>query len=167
MAIRIKTGKQLNQFLKGTSAKFKPHADNKRRKAASLPLPEHPYRSGDGRTVAFTLPLLTKSQNGIRFTTRGGMMAHSKVVREQRMAACNRTKAWNVPMGSYRIALERMSSGTLDDDNLRSALKAARDGIADGLGFRDDSDKRLEWLYSQMKCPRGRYGVRVVIEVQP
>lgn len=62
------------------------------------------------------------------------------------------------------VTLTRMSPGTLDDDNLRSAAKFCRDGIADALGV-DDNDPRVEWRYEQEKVSRGTYGVRV--EVTP
>lgn len=48
----------------------------------------------------------------------------------------------------------------LDDDNLRSALKAVRDGIAEKLGI-DDRDPRVEWRYGQRK---GMVGVDVELE---
>jgi len=55
-----------------------------------------------------------------------------------------------------------MPRGTLDSDNLRMALKAVRDGIADGLGCRNDADSPdLRWCYVQ---ERGPQGVRIEIE---
>ncbi len=60
------------------------------------------------------------------------------------------------------VTMTRLSSGTLDDDNLRSALKGCRDGIADKLGV-DDADPRIVWRYGQEKCKRGEYGVRVAV----
>ncbi len=65
------------------------------------------------------------------------------------------------------VTLRRLSAGVLDDDGLRAALKSARDGIADALGLRDDSDPRVTWRYEQGKCARGRFGVRVRIEAAP
>lgn len=64
------------------------------------------------------------------------------------------------------VTMTRLSPGTLDDDNLRSAMKGARDGIADKLGA-DDADPRIVWRYEQEKCKRGEYGVRVSIEAAP
>jgi hypothetical protein len=46
----------------------------------------------------------------------------------------------------------------LDDDNLRSALKAVRDGVADALGV-DDRDPRLSFHYHQ------RPGLQFEVEV--
>lgn len=49
-----------------------------------------------------------------------------------------------------RIRLTRVGPRLLDDDNLESALKACRDGIADALGVNDGSSD-LHWEYSQEK----------------
>lgn len=58
------------------------------------------------------------------------------------------------------VTMTRVGPRMLDDDNLRGALKATRDGIADRLGV-DDADPRVEWRYAQQ---RGReYGVIVDI----
>lgn len=59
-----------------------------------------------------------------------------------------------------RILLVRLSAGTLDDDNLRPALKSVRDGIADRLGIADN-DPRVTWDYAQERCKRGQTAVRV------
>lgn len=48
------------------------------------------------------------------------------------------------------ITLTRISPRKLDDDNLRSALKSVRDGIADRLEI-DDNDSRVTWEYGQRK----------------
>jgi len=61
------------------------------------------------------------------------------------------------------VTMTRHSAGTLDDDNLRSALKGVRDGIADRLGV-DDASPAVEWKYEQAACKRGTYGVSVQIE---
>lgn len=41
-----------------------------------------------------------------------------------------------------------LAGGTLDGDNLQSAFKALRDGIAARLGI-DDADSRVTWVYKQ------------------
>ena len=49
----------------------------------------------------------------------------------------------------------------LDDDNLRSAFKGLRDGIADRLGV-DDADPRVRWVYHPEE--RGKeWAVRIEI----
>ncbi len=54
-------------------------------------------------------------------------------------------------------------SGGLDDDNLVSSLKAARDGVADALGI-DDRDPRVSWSYAQRRGKRGEWAVEVCIK---
>jgi hypothetical protein len=61
------------------------------------------------------------------------------------------------------VTFTRLSAGELDDDNLAGSCKAVRDGVADWLGV-DDRDKRVQWRYSQGRCPRGHFGVNVRIE---
>ncbi len=60
------------------------------------------------------------------------------------------------------VTLTRMSPRLLDDDNLRQALKATRDGIADWLGV-DDRDPLIRWEYGQIKASK-YHAVRVRIE---
>lgn len=61
------------------------------------------------------------------------------------------------------ITLTRVAKrGGLDSDNLASAFKPVRDGIADALEL-DDGDRRLVWLYADEKGKPDR--VRVAIEV--
>src|SRR5678815_1117800 len=62
------------------------------------------------------------------------------------------------------VTLTRISSGSLDDDGLRGALKTVRDGVADWLGV-DDRDPIVEWRYEQLLCPRGFWATRVAVEV--
>ncbi len=60
------------------------------------------------------------------------------------------------------VRLTRISPGKLDSDNLASALKAVRDGVADWLGV-NDGDERVTWLYAQERGPAKTYRVRVEI----
>lgn len=46
------------------------------------------------------------------------------------------------------VRLTRIGQKRLDDDNLRMALKAARDVVAAWLGC-DDADPRIRWQYEQ------------------
>jgi hypothetical protein len=48
------------------------------------------------------------------------------------------------------VTLTRIAPRALDDDNLRGALKATRDGVADAFGV-DDRDPRVVWQYGQRK----------------
>lgn len=60
------------------------------------------------------------------------------------------------------VELVRVAPRALDDDNLRGALKAVRDGVADWLGV-DDRDARVEWRYAQARGAAKTYAVRVVV----
>jgi len=70
-----------------------------------------------------------------------------------------------------RIRMIRISPGTLDDDNLRGAFKAIRDGIAKFFGVNDGDQARWQWEYDQekgpsrKKDPRNAYAIRVEYEV--
>lgn len=64
----------------------------------------------------------------------------------------------------YSIELTRITPRILDDDNLRGALKAVRDGIADWIGI-DDGSNQLEWIYSQLKESRAKkVGVKITVK---
>jgi hypothetical protein len=52
------------------------------------------------------------------------------------------------------VRLTRLSQRKLDSDNLAAALKAVRDGVADGLGRTDDT-KGLEWVVEQAQTLKG------------
>jgi hypothetical protein len=67
-------------------------------------------------------------------------------------------------LGPLVVTLTRIAPRVLDDDNLRGALKACRDGVADWLGV-DDRDPRVEWRYGQRRGAAKAYAVEVAIEV--
>jgi hypothetical protein len=56
--------------------------------------------------------------------------------------------------GVWCVHLRRHGVRLLDSDNLASAFKGIRDGVAVALDI-DDGDPRIEWLYGQDKCKRG------------
>lgn len=58
------------------------------------------------------------------------------------------------------VYLVRVAPRELDGDNLQRALKACRDGVADALGI-DDRDKRVTWLYEQVRGRVKQYAVRI------
>lgn len=58
------------------------------------------------------------------------------------------------------VMLVRIAPRALDDDNLRGALKAVRDGAADALGV-DDRDPRVAWRYDQWRGEPRQYAVSV------
>lgn len=63
-----------------------------------------------------------------------------------------------------RVTLTRVNGGTMDDDNLKGALKGVRDEVASGWFKRDDADPRFEWVYAQ-EPGRGPAAVRITFEV--
>jgi hypothetical protein len=86
--------------------------------------------------------------------------ARAKAQRRKAHAmAAPRAAAVGLPVA---VTLTRIApSNGLDDDNLRGALKAVRDGVADALQV-DDRDPRVTWRYGQQ---RGKeYGVMVEME---
>jgi hypothetical protein len=114
-----------------------------------------------------TIPIKTVSE----MNARGHWAIRAKRTKLHRTTAYAMLLSYGKAKDLYRIAapvrftitLTRLGGRTLDDDNLRSALKATRDGVADWLGI-DDGDKRLTWLYGQEPKQRKMPpGVRVEI----
>lgn len=64
------------------------------------------------------------------------------------------------------VVMTRLSRGQLQDDNIYSALKHVRDGIADALGV-DDADPRVTWRVAQAKPVGGwPFGVRIEVRAR-
>lgn len=103
--------------------------------------------------VAVELPIKTVSE----MNARGHWATRAKRMRMARHTAYVLCPAFELPC---TVRLVRISSGTLDSDNLTSALKGCRDGVADRLGVADN-DPRVQWEYGQERGKRGTYGVRV------
>ena len=64
------------------------------------------------------------------------------------------------------VRITRVAPRPLDDDNLASACKALRDGIADALrvfGVRDDRDARVRWQYAQARGAPHQRSVRIEV----
>jgi len=106
----------------------------------------------------FLLPLKTVSE----MNSRGHWGKRAARARKERKTACAETKARHASLPCV-VTLTRIGHNELDDDNLGSALKAVRDGVADSFEI-DDRDKRVEWRYAQEKCGRGKFAVQVMIE---
>lgn len=73
-----------------------------------------------------------------------------------------RALAAKPPGGRHAVLIVRVAPRQLDDDNLRSAAKALRDGVADWWGC-DDRDPRIEWRYAQERGRPKEYAVRLEI----
>lgn len=109
-----------------------------------------------------TLPLVTVSEANRR--DRWGRAKRAKAARTGAHMAIGSEMRRNWPLGGWAgsslvVLLVRLSPRPLDDDNLASALKAVRDGVADALGV-DDRDARVGWVVSQ---ERGKAAVRISI----
>lgn len=100
-----------------------------------------------------TLPLRTVSEAN----QRDHWFVRAKRAKKQRRTAWALCPAVGLPVV---VTMVRVGLGRLDDDNLRGALKAVRDGIADRLGV-PDNDHRIEWRYGQR---RGPYAVEITFD---
>jgi hypothetical protein len=74
--------------------------------------------------------------------------ARARRFKSHRETAYLALRPYGVPDPPLQIEITRIAPRKLDSDNLSSAAKGLRDGIADWLGV-DDGDPRLEWIYSQ------------------
>jgi hypothetical protein len=65
------------------------------------------------------------------------------------------------------VTITRVAPRELDDDNLQSALKSVRDGIADwwdsAYKHGDDRQTALIWCYAQKRGKPRQYGVDIVL----
>lgn len=108
----------------------------------------------------------------IRTVSEANMRSHwaakAKRVKQHRWAACVlfRVELAKVRLPAVVVLTRLAPSSGLDDDNLASALKATRDGIADAFGL-DDRDPRVRWEYRQERSRRGVYAVRVRVMAGP
>lgn len=89
------------------------------------------------------LPITTVSESN----RRDHWATKARRVRAHRNAAWALCPTYPLPC---IVTITRVAPRALDDDNLRSAGKAVRDGIADRLGVKDN-DPRVEWRYAQAK----------------
>lgn len=101
----------------------------------------------------FELPIRTVSV----VNTREHWRRRAKRAQGERMAAKTQCPDFQLPCV---VTLTRIAPRALDDDNLRPALKAIRDGIADRLGV-NDRDPRVRWQYQQARGAPKQYAVRV------
>lgn len=113
-----------------------------------------------GGVVTLVLPIKTVSEPNVRSSWHA-KAARTKAHRGQvALVLRSKIRALGLPV---TVVLTRMSPGRLDDDNLRGALKAVRDGVADALGLRDDSDPRVSWAYTQTRVARGEHAISVIV----
>ena len=106
--------------------------------------------------ISFTIPVRTVSA----LNARMHWAARARQVKKERQATALWFPKRRIVELPAVVTMVRLSPGTLDDDNLRGALKGVRDEIARQLGV-DDRDARVEWKYAQ---GRGKAAVLVTIE---
>lgn len=90
-------------------------------------------------------------------------MAKARQTKTQRQAGFISTPK-GLPLPAI-VTITRISAGTLDTDNLASACKGLRDGIAQKLGI-DDGSPLVEWRYAQIRGGRGVFKVQIQIEAR-
>lgn len=115
---------------------------------------------------AITMPIHTVSENQYRGMHRMVKHAKTKTQRENVRLLLRQLRAVPRVVGGqpnrYEVKLVRISPGELDDDNVRGAMKAIRDEVAEWIGL-DDRDPLIVWKYGQEKADRGTAGVRVEV----
>lgn len=118
--------------------------------------------------ITFTVPVPTPNpSNGSRGMSRGAAMGAARLRKRQRHTAfLAALGAVGQPRPRFVVTLVRVSAGVLDDDNLRTALKGVRDGVAEALGA-DDGRGLIRWQYAQRKGPAKQQSVEVEVETLP
>ncbi len=112
--------------------------------------------------VTLTLPIKLVSVANLRehWSVKHKRVAAERLTAKLAVLAATKTCRGALSDGIV-VTITRLGPRRLDTDNLSSAGKGCRDGIADALGV-DDGDDFVEWRYAQ-ECP-SPYGVRVRVE---
>jgi hypothetical protein len=117
------------------------------------------------RTLTTTFPLETETESN----AKGHWRPKAERAKKQRsdtffhthaVAMSLRTRLKSGTIRRIEVTLTRISPRELDDDNLASALKHVRDGVADALGV-DDRDRRISWRCEQASGGRDTRAVRI------
>ncbi len=110
----------------------------------------------DPRRVQRVLPLFIPSGGNAR---DGHWSDRNARIRSIRTAVCIVTRTmrepWMLPPAKLHVLMVRQAPRILDTDNLATALKPVRDGIADGLGLPSDRSERVFWQFHQEKNKAG------------
>ena len=112
--------------------------------------------------ICVTLPVRLVSEANLHdhWAVKAGRVKAQR--KAARMVVANALRTFDQDGGRpVRITITRVSPRELDGDNMQSAAKAVRDGIADALGYRNDSHPHLTWVYAQSK---GGPGCEVTLE---
>jgi hypothetical protein len=133
------------------------HTDRGVRSRRGAPIaPTGTRVTGATHTRAVVLPLRTRSTLNQRehWATR-----HRRTRDERALTlAMLRIQLGPLQRAPVGVRLVRIAPRALDDDNLRGALKAIRDGVQDYVGV---DDRYLRVDYDQVRGRPGEYGVRV------
>jgi hypothetical protein len=89
--------------------------------------------------------------------------ARTKQHRTRAWAELRAVKAAPGP-GAVKVTLTRIAPRMLDGDNLGSACKALRDGVADWLGV-PDNHPSITWAYEQRRGGLKEYAVEIAVEM--
>ena len=110
--------------------------------------------------MTVTVPIRTVSEANVR----AHWPARAERAREQRHMTRLVLRAQSCPRPALPIVvtLTRVAPRELDDDTLRCALKAVRDGVADYLGV-DDRHPDVGWLYAQRRGNVREYAAEVEV----
>jgi hypothetical protein len=113
----------------------------------------------------FELPIRVNAETNARTCWR----KRARTSREQRQVAkmatsSNMWSAWVISEEGFDVCVRftRHGKRTLDDDNLPTAFKHIRDGVADAIGI-DDGSARYTWEYAQVKSKE--YKIEIEIEI--
>lgn len=108
--------------------------------------------------MRFSIPTKAPSVANLRLDWR----AKAAAAKKHKRAAMLVCPKWPGPP-LLVIRLTRVAPRELDSDNLASACKSLRDGIAARLGV-DDGSRLVSWEYAQATCLVGDERVEVEIE---
>lgn len=137
---------------------MKIHTEPGRHGTRSLRVAVRPDQGG--HTVMLPIKTVSEANTRCHYYRR-----HKRTKRQRKDAGLLIRAMLGMMKLPLRITLTRIAPRKLDGDNLASSLKAVRDGIADGLGLKDDKDSdKLIWSYSQRPGSPGEYGVEVRVE---
>ncbi len=100
-------------------------------------------------TISLDGMKLRSLNSQLRGWNKGHLMAQvRKTKAEREMARLTMIGQRDRIEPAYIITLTRVAPRKLDDDNLRGALKAVRDGVADALRV-EDNTPLIHWEYKQ------------------
>lgn len=119
--------------------------------------------------MKFTIPVKTTNpNNGATGNSKLAGIIRTRVRAGQRKAAWIRTLAavGLSPTFPVIVTVTRIapSAGLDPHDGLGAALKGVIDGIADGLGLKNDRDARVTWVLAQRRGLAGIYAVEIDVE---